>query len=332
MMRVEFKRIGVFFAMLCFLSACNSDNHPAPIENNQAVYYGQNEKIRFIKVKKGQTINEIAKEQGVPIKEIKRVNSLKSYDNIGAGQIIKVPIGRYRFVKENETLESIARIYDIDLDVIAKANGLLPVSVVYAGEYIKIPDTNKSFVENQKYRHIDFDFSEIEEKDQQTIADVTANDEYDKKQALGMVLGKDNDSAAPEYVASSKFFKNKTPINSSNFIWPLQGKVIKKYEGDDGISNEGINIAAKHGEKVKAAANGEVLYVGDKANYGKLIILRHNNGYMTAYAHLDKILVKKGQMVNQGTHIATVGNSGDVDISQLQFSIKKGTHTINPDG
>ena len=82
---------------------------------------------------------------------------------------------------------------------------------------------------------------------------------------------------------------------------------------------------------MKAAARGEVVYIGKQEGYGNFVVLKHNNGYLTAYAHNDKIMVKKGQMVNQGTQIATIGKSGDVTAPQLQFSMKKGNHIINPD-
>ena len=138
-------------------------------------------------------------------------------------------------------------------------------------------------------------------------------------------------SVAHKPKVSSKFFKNDTPINSKDFIWPVYGKVIKKYGDHDGKFNEGINIVANKGTNIKAAAKGQVAYTGTQKGYGNLIIIRHNNGYMTAYAHIDKILVKKGQIINKGIQIATVGSSGNVDQPQLQFSMKKGNHTINPD-
>ena len=311
--------------ILGVLTACKTIKHSVVVENNQSVYYGKEEKFRFVKIQRGQTVSEIAEEYNVPIREIKRLNSLNSYDNVSVGQVIKVPIGNYYFVRENDTLENIARIHDVDLNLLAEANDLSVKSEVYVGNYVKIPETKSTFVETKGNQHVDFESTEILDLDQEQ------NEHIEQKKDLDVLTATGSVSVVHKPKVSSKFFKNDTPINSKDFIWPIHGKVIKKYGDHDGKFNEGINIAANKGIVIKAAAKGQIAYTGAQKGYGNLIIIRHNNGYMTAYAHIDKILVKKGQIINKGTQIATVGNSGNVDQPQLQFSMKKGNHTINPD-
>ena len=313
--------------ILSVLTACSSVKHVAVIDNNQSIYYGKNEKFKFVKIQRGQTVSEIAEENNVPISEIKRLNSLNSYDHVRAGQIIKVPIGNYYFVKENDTLENIARIHDVDLEYLAEVNGISTKSEIYAGSYIKIPEMQDAFTESKENKHIDFESSEVHNLDQEEKADIN---EEQPPEILSETLTPPSSELKTEI--HSKFFKNNTPVNSKDFVWPVYGKIIRGYGDHDGKFNEGINIAAKKGTPIKAAAKGQVAYAGNQAEYGNLIIIRHNNGYMTAYSHADKILVKKGQIINQGTQIATVGNSGNVNQPQLQFSMKKGNHTINPDG
>ena len=87
-----------------------------------------------------QSVSEMAQEYHVPIKEIKRLNSLDSYDNIKPGTIIKIPIGNYYLIKSNDTLESIARVNDVDLNLLAEKNGLSVDSEIFAGDYIVISE------------------------------------------------------------------------------------------------------------------------------------------------------------------------------------------------
>ncbi|NDF13099.1 MAG: LysM peptidoglycan-binding domain-containing protein, partial [Proteobacteria bacterium] len=116
------------------------------------------------------------------------------------------------------------------------------------------------------------------------------------------------------------------------FIWPLKGKVIGDFGPQKGgINNEGINIAAPVGTPVKAAADGEVIYTGTGLkSYGKLVIIKHKNGWVTAYAHNSDILVKSGQRVHQGQTISKVGNTGRVEKPQLHFAIRQGREAVDP--
>lgn len=124
------------------------------------------------------------------------------------------------------------------------------------------------------------------------------------------------------------------PPRAGKFLKPVSGKVISNF-GDkaDGQHNDGINIAAVKGDSVRAAENGKVVYVGDEIKgYGNMILLRHKDQYMTAYAHLGKMLVKKGDVITRGQAIGTVGATGFVDKPQLHFEIRKGKKAIDPAG
>lgn len=128
-------------------------------------------------------------------------------------------------------------------------------------------------------------------------------------------------------------FKTKTPLSSSNFIWPVNGEVLSHYGKNGNKSNEGINIAAPTGTIINAAADGKVIYVGKKIEgYGNLMIVKHSGDYMTAYAHLQDVLAEKGSEVKKGESIATVGKTGGVSTPQLHFSVRKGKKTIDPEG
>ena len=120
--------------------------------------------------------------------------------------------------------------------------------------------------------------------------------------------------------------------SSSKFSWPVRGRVLSAYGAKgDGLFNDGINIAAARGTTVGAAENGVVAYAGNEVKgMGNLIIIQHSGGWMTVYAHLDSMTVRRGNKVSVGQKIGTVGETGKVDEPQLHFEIRKGTKAYNP--
>lgn len=124
----------------------------------------------------------------------------------------------------------------------------------------------------------------------------------------------------------------KVVVSSSGFIWPVKGEVIARFGAKtDGEYNDGINIAAREGEAIVASADGEVVYSGNALpGYGNMVILRHEGNIMTAYAHAGKILVNKGDKVQQGIAIATVGRTGRVTTPQVHFGVRKDKEPMDP--
>jgi murein DD-endopeptidase MepM/ murein hydrolase activator NlpD len=116
------------------------------------------------------------------------------------------------------------------------------------------------------------------------------------------------------------------------FRWPVRGKVITTYGAKtNGKSNDGINLAVPEGTPIKAAEDGVVAYSGNELKgYGNLILVRHANGYVTAYAHASELLVKRGDTIKRGQVIAKSGQSGEVGSPQLHFEIRKGSMPVDP--
>ena len=116
------------------------------------------------------------------------------------------------------------------------------------------------------------------------------------------------------------------------FRWPVRGKVITTYGAKtNGKSNDGINLAVPEGTPVKAAEDGVVAYSGNELKgYGNLVLVRHSNGYVTAYAHASELLVKRGDTIKRGQVIAKSGQSGEVGSPQLHFEIRKGSAPVDP--
>ena len=116
------------------------------------------------------------------------------------------------------------------------------------------------------------------------------------------------------------------------FLWPVRGHVLATYGSkSDGTRNDGINIAAPRGTAVQAVDAGIVAYTGNELRgYGNLVLVKHANGWISAYAHCDAILVKRGEKVERSQVIARVGSTGNVSEPQLHFELRRGQHAVDP--
>ena len=132
---------------------------------------------------------------------------------------------------------------------------------------------------------------------------------------------------------ASDYQKPSTTFDGENFIWPIEGEVVSKFgHKSGGLYNDGINIKAQNNQLVKASRDGVIAYVGNELRgYGNLIIIKHSNNWISAYAHLDQSKVKRGDKVTKGSIIATAGSTGNVDYPQLYFGIRKGREAVNPE-
>lgn len=120
---------------------------------------------------------------------------------------------------------------------------------------------------------------------------------------------------------------------TGTYSWPVQGKVIRGYGAGKGQNkNDGINIQAPLGTPVQASNNGRVAHTGNQiGGFGNVVLIKHDNGYMSVYAHLDEVSVARGDVVKIGQKIGTVGKSGNAKQTQLHFEIRKGTTPLNPE-
>jgi murein DD-endopeptidase MepM/ murein hydrolase activator NlpD len=116
------------------------------------------------------------------------------------------------------------------------------------------------------------------------------------------------------------------------FLWPVHGNILAAYGSkSDGSHNDGINISAARGAAVVAADAGVVAYTGNELRgYGNLVLIKHANGWISAYAHCDQVLVKRGEKVSRGQVIARVGSTGNVSEPQLHFELRRGQHAVDP--
>jgi murein DD-endopeptidase MepM/ murein hydrolase activator NlpD len=139
-------------------------------------------------------------------------------------------------------------------------------------------------------------------------------------------------ASAPVYRAPLSQPPRADDPNAPSFVWPVSGPVISDFGGPaNGERNDGINIAAPMDTPIHAAASGTITYAGNELkDYGNLVLIKHQDGYVTAYAHADRLVVSRGDVVSRGQVIGYAGKSGDVSSPQVHFEIRHDTQPVNP--
>ena len=243
-------------------------------------------------------------------------------------------------VQRNDTLSEIADRYNLSMQSIIVANNLKPPYTIYPSQRLRLPPPKTYTV---KPGDTIYDISRMFSTTQTKVVSLNnIQKPYRLRvgQKLKMPLPEDQARVAQAKPAPQSVQKLKRKANLSapklsgngQFAIPVKGKIISSYgPKDGGLHNDGINIAASRGASVGAAQSGVVAYVGNAIEgYGNLVLIKHDKGYMTAYAHLDRVNVKKGQTIAKGQSIGQVGQTGNVSEPQLHFEIRKGTKALNP--
>ena len=244
-------------------------------------------------------------------------------------------------VERNDTISEIADRYDVSMQSIIAANRLSPPYIVHPNQRLRLPPPKTYKV---KKGDTIYEISRLFSTTQNRVVrlnNIQSPYRIREGQVLKMPMPEQNlnVASARPIPKSVQKLKRKAKISApklsgnGQFSMPVQGAIISSYgPKDGGLHNDGINIQASRGAPVSAAQNGVVAYVGDGIKgFGNLILIRHDKGYMSAYAHLDRITVARGDMVNKGAKIATVGQTGNVASPQLHFEIRKGAKALNPE-
>ncbi|MCQ2914948.1 MAG: LysM peptidoglycan-binding domain-containing protein [Alphaproteobacteria bacterium] len=262
-------------------------------------------KSRYIVVKKGDTVYSIARKNQISIRNLIIENRLAPPFKLKIGDKIKLPNASIHIVKKGDTIYSISRTYQVDMSALTRINNIRAPYTISLNQELKIPS---SVVEENRTHYVAKSTSKKPAKKMSFVKKV-------KQKVKAIQI------AAP--IARSKAL----------FAWPVKGKLITKY-GPVGVGrhNDGINILVEAGTKVKSAENGVVAYAGNELRgFGNLLLIKHDGGWMTAYAHNKTLLVKRGDQVKRGEEIAVAGNSGNVKKVQVHFEIRKGTKALNPE-
>ena len=233
-------------------------------------------------------------------------------------------------VARGDTLYSLSRKYSVPVNDLAVMNNLTPPFNLTVGQKIRVPNLARVSVEQVRTDDV-----KVAVKSTNTTVQTQPQQKRDAKTIAENVGAEKKVVATPVKKISSDPTKKLPKINarsSSKFSWPVRGKILSNYGAkSSGLFNDGINIGATRGTAVKAAENGVVAYAGNEVKgMGNLIIIQHEDGWMTVYAHMDSMVVRRGARVSVGQQIGTVGKTGKVDSPQLHFEIRKGTKAYNP--
>jgi murein DD-endopeptidase MepM/ murein hydrolase activator NlpD len=223
-------------------------------------------------------------------------------------------------VNPGETLAGIARHNHVTVAEIARANNIDPSARLKLGTRLNVPTRNAAATPQPAPA---------------PLPSVTTVPAAGTKVATAVPQQSARLAQAnppPEEAAEAPVKSSEATGALPTFRWPVRGKVITGYGAKtNGKSNDGINLAVPEGTPIKAAEDGVVAYSGNELKgYGNLVLVRHSNGYVTAYAHASELLVKRGDAIKRGQVIAKSGQSGEVGSPQLHFEIRKGSSPVDP--
>lgn len=342
------------------LTGCNQTFLGNSKNSASFVHYGQvggAQSLGMHTVLPGDTVYNIAQRYNLALQDVIRVNSLQPPYALKQGtRIMLTPPQSYR-VKEGDTVESVARMFNTSPSQLTRLNKLNAPYKLAAGESVRLPPMIKA----PPPLYTSEMLAARQAKQRALIAERARNGPQPTSSSSSSYDAGMDVAAAPPASVEREVLSSPAPVTAeplaapslpapsqkavnvastsvparagSKFIWPVDGPVISTYgPKSDGRSNDGVNIKAPKGAPVRAAENGVVAYAGSGlAGYGNLVLVRHADKWMTAYAHLDSVTATKGMTVNRGQAIGTVGQTGSVDSAQLHFEVRRGTEALNPE-
>lgn len=244
----------------------------------------------------GQTLYSISRQYGVHVSDVVALNGLTS-DNIRLGQKLKIPGG----------------------------GAAVPQAVAYAPEpapkVLGAPPKPLGTLVIKKNPGAE-----------PAPADVAMVPKVPEIPSIPVEPKATTPAATPAAVAAGDALADPPSTNGTSFRWPVRGRIISGFGAKpNGERNDGINLAVPEGTSVKAAEAGTVIYSGNElAGYGNLVLVRHADGWVSAYAHNSQISVKRGDPVKRGQTIGTAGMTGSVTAPQVHFELRKGAKPVNP--
>lgn len=342
------RRLALVAVAPLALAACdpNMRGGGAPVTRGPAIQAGCGASVT---VYSGDTVYSIARRCNVSVRELIEANRLQAPYQINAGMALRIPGGSGEYVvARGDTLLVVARKLGVDFQALARTNGKSAPYTIRVGEKLRVPGSyaggsrlaqspagggnggvlviaspNAPGGAKAPSYASTTTMSKLPPAEPQTATAIQAAPEARPAAPAAQQSAQQQASLPPPAPP---------PLAGRGFIWPLKGEVLNEFGPiAKGQHSDGVNIAAPRGTPVRAAENGVVAYVGNELKgFGNLLLIKHADGWMTAYAHNDQLLVGKGEQVRRGQQIATVGSSGNVTQPQLHFELRRGTEAVNP--
>lgn len=291
-----------------------------------------------VTVQPGETVYSIARKHNVPADVILRANNLQNASMIQPGQRLVIPRRKaanapqapaaqqnasLHTVGAGETIYSLSRRYKVTPQAIANANNLTLATQLRIGQQVRIPGGSNTVVNNVPQTPPP---PVVQPQRRANVQTIQNNEAPPAPETVGIVRPNVVPQLNPE---APRADNDKGP----GFRWPVRGRIISAFgRKPNGQQNDGINLSVPEGTPIHASEDGVVAYAGNELKgFGNLVLIRHADNWVTAYAHLGTIDVKKDQKVRRGDIIAKAGQTGGVTSPQLHFEIRKGSNPVDPE-
>ena len=247
-----------------------------------------------VRVGAGDTVYALSRHHNIGVRDIIHANQLKPPYKLLVGQTLRLPIARFHTARAGETLYGLSQQYGVDMSALVRANAIPAPYRLVIGHRLRLPGA--------------------------------------VPRATNRVLQTDAKPAQPVKRAA-KGLPTKPPSRASKyFLWPAEGRLLSSFgPKEGGLHNDGINFSLSQGAPIRASENGVVAYAGNELpGYGNLLLVRHDGGWISAYAHNETLLVSRGDLVTRGQVISHAGSTGNVSSPQAHFELRRNGKPVNP--
>jgi murein DD-endopeptidase MepM/ murein hydrolase activator NlpD len=297
---------------------------------------------RPVTVARGETISSIARRNSVPVSAILQANGMRRGAVLRPGQRLVIPryvsnvarngraaprrpapayrAGSLHVVEPGESLIGIARRSGVSLSALARANNISPYTRLKIGDRVTVPGGHRLSARRAPA-------PKVAEPRTVPVRERVAASAPVQHARIAKAEVRETKSLPKQPVKQAE-----AAGSIPSFRWPVRGRIIAGFGARaNGTQNDGINLAVPEGTPIKAADDGVVAYAGNELKgYGNLVLIRHSDGYVSAYANASQLLVKRGERVRRGQVIARAGQTGNVTSPQLHFEIRKGSTPVDP--
>ncbi|MFD2178668.1 murein hydrolase activator NlpD [Veronia pacifica] len=306
-------KILFFLSLLVFVTGCTLSS-PAPVSGLHSKYKDQKRgtyRGSYYKVRKGDTLYYIAYITDRDVKDIIRINHLSKPYTIYPGQKIQLWHEKYRSPEYGTTGPVIAG----SVATSAAATTVAKATTVAAASSATTVSSDKKYAPKKKSGSQSQNKKKVDSKKSKEYIQTNKKNNTDNNKSTNS-----SNPAKKVKVSTSK---------KISWSWPVSGKVIEKFSSTE-LGNKGVDIAGRRGSNIAASADGKVVYAGNALRgYGNLIIIKHNDDFLSAYAHNDRIFVREQQSVSKGQKIASMGSSGTNTV-RLHFEIRYKGKSVDP--
>jgi len=317
----------------------------------------------------GDTLYAVARRLQVPPRDLIDANALTPPYRLTAGQTLAVPAARYHVVQAGESLYGISRRHGVDLHSLARENTIEAPFTIRAGQSLRLPAPVQAPAQLADRFPPPSGLGQpagappaaggavvatplppppgqpspspqpagvLPSAAEPGPATQPAGQQPAPAEAESQLPGPEAAEPMPEPEPPRTAAAPPPPPpparGEGRFLWPAEGPLISRYgPKPNGLHNDGINIRLARGSPVRAAENGVVAYAGNELKgFGNLVLIRHADGWVSAYAHADELLVRLGDTVRRGQIVARAGSSGGVSEPQLHFELRRGASAVDP--